>query len=131
MFYFERFLGEASLVNPVLESKHQQLSAMISRNVNWGPQQARAAPGSLEAVAPEGKPVVAADWWHVQEPGGRGGGRRAAAQTVVAPSTFLSPATPGSAPAAVSLLLSPGGAGQEALRAMRAGSHQPFGWTTL
>ena len=82
-----------------------------------------------------------ADWWHVQVvdvqvvdvqvPGGREGGRPAAAQTAVFPSTSLSPATPGSAPAAASLLPSPGGAGQEALRAARAGSHQLFGWTTL
>ena len=103
------------------------------------------APRSLEVVAPEGKLVVAAGWWlvldlvlcvlvlDVQVLGGREGGRQAAAQTVVVfPSTFLSPATPGSHPVSVALLLpSPEEADLEALRAERVGIHQLFGLTTL
>ena len=98
-------------------------------------------------MAPQGKLVVAAGWWpvlvldvlvldvlvlDVQVLGGREDGRQVAAQTVVFPSTFLSPATPGSDPVSVALLLpSPEEADLEALRAERAGIRQLFGLTTL
>ena len=67
--------------------------------VNWAPQPTMGAPGSLEAEAPASLPDPEVYWFQV--PGGRGGGRPAAAQTA-SPSTSPSPGTPGSARAAAS-----------------------------